>query len=50
MHRYEHHRMPMTWNRQVEDWGKVFDDFADTSEMIDRLLHHCHVLACGPRS
>lgn len=34
----------------VEDWGKLLGDVAAVSSMLDRLLHHGHVLKCGPRS
>jgi DNA replication protein DnaC len=34
----------------VEDWGKLLGDSAAVSAMLDRLLHHGHVLKCGPRS
>ena len=37
-------------NRAVEDWGKLLGDVAAVSAMLDRLLHHGHVLQCGPRS
>jgi DNA replication protein DnaC len=37
-------------NRPVEDWGKLLGDTAAVSSMLDRLLHHGHVLKCGPRS
>jgi hypothetical protein len=33
-----------------EDWGKLLGDSAAVSAMLDRLLHHGHVLKCGPRS
>jgi hypothetical protein len=39
-----------TSNRPVEDWGKLFGDSAAVAAMLDRLLHHGHVLKCGPRS
>jgi hypothetical protein len=38
------------WHRPVEDWGKLLGDAAAVSAMLDRLLHHGHVLKCGPRS
>ena len=50
MRRYERHSTVLTSNRPVEDWGKVLGDVAATSAMLDRLLHHCHVVTCGPRS
>jgi hypothetical protein len=31
-------------------WGKLLGDAAAVSAMLDRLLHHGHVLKCGPRS
>jgi hypothetical protein len=34
----------------VEDWGKLPGDTAAVSAMLDRLLHHGHVLKCGPRN
>ena len=37
-------------NRPVEDWGKLLGDVAAVTAMLDRLLHHGHVLKCGPRS
>jgi len=50
MRRYERRSTVITSNRPVEDWGKVFGDVAATSAMLDRLMHHCHVVTCGPRS
>jgi hypothetical protein len=40
----------VTSNRPVDDWGKLLGDAAATSAMLDRLLHHGHLLKCGPRS
>lgn len=40
----------LTSNRPVEDWGKLLGDVAAVSALLDRLLHHAHVLKCGPRS
>jgi DNA replication protein DnaC len=37
-------------NRPIEDWGKLLGDAAAITAMLDRLLHHGHVLKCGPRS
>jgi DNA replication protein DnaC len=31
-------------------WGKLLGDVAAVSAMLDRLLHHGHVLKCGPKS
>jgi len=50
MRRYERFSTLLTSNRPVEDWGKLLGDMATVSSMLDRLLHHGHVLKCGPRS
>jgi len=50
MRRYERASTLVTSNRPVEDWGKLLGDTAAVSAMLDRLLHHGHVLKCGPRS
>jgi DNA replication protein DnaC len=50
MRRYERTSTLFTSNRPVEDWGKLLGDAAAVSAMLDRLLHHGHVLKCGPRS
>src|ERR1700751_2203463 len=50
MRRYERASTLLTSNRPVEDWGKMLGDVAAVSAMLDRLLHHGHVLKCGPRS
>ena len=50
MRRYERASTILTSNRPVEDWGKLLGDVAAVSAMLDRLLHHGHVLKCGPKS
>jgi len=50
MRRYERASTLLTSNRPVDDWGKLLGDTAAVSAMLDRLLHHGHVLKCGPRS
>jgi DNA replication protein DnaC len=50
MRRYERASTLITSNRPVEDWGKLLGDNASVSATLDRLLHHAHVLKCGPRS
>ncbi len=42
--------MDSALNRPVEDWGKLLADVAAVTAMLDRILHHGHVLKCGPRS
>ena len=50
MRRYERASTLLTSNRPVEDWGKLLGDTAAVTALLDRLLHHAHVLKCGPRS
>ena len=50
MRRYERASTVITSNRPVDDWGKLLGDTAAVSAMLDRLLHHAHLLKCGPRS
>ena len=50
MRRYERTSTLLTSNRPVEDWGKLLGDVAAVTAMLDRILHHGHVLKCGPRS
>jgi len=50
MRRYERVSTLLTSNRPVEDWGKLLGDVAAVGALLDRLLHHAHVLHCGPRS
>ena len=50
MRRYERASTLLTSNRPVDDWGKLLGDTAAITAMLDRLLHHGHLLKCGPRS
>src|SRR5215831_12048001 len=50
MRRYERASTLLTSNRPIEDWGKLLGDTAAVTALLDRLLHHGHVLKCGPRS
>ncbi len=50
MRRYERASTLLTSNRPVADWGKLLGDTAAVTALLDRLLHHAHVLKCGPRS
>jgi len=50
MRRYQRASTLITSNRPVDDWGKLLGDTAAVTAMLDRLLHHGHVLKCGPRS
>jgi DNA replication protein DnaC len=48
--RYDRASTILTSNRPVEDWGKLLGDTAAVTALLDRLLHHAHVITCGPRS
>jgi len=50
MRRYEKTSTVLTSNRPVEDGGKLLGDTAAVTALLDRLLHHSHLLKCGPRS
>lgn len=50
LRRYERASTILTSNRPVEDWGKLLGDTAAVTAMLDRLLHHAHILKCGPQS
>jgi DNA replication protein DnaC len=50
MRRYERASTLLASNRPVDDWGKLLGDTPAVSAMLDRLLHHGHLLKCGPRS
>ncbi|NLF16607.1 MAG: ATP-binding protein [Lentisphaerae bacterium] len=42
--RYERGSMLLTSNRSVGEWGAVFGDAVVATAILDRLLHHSHVL------
>jgi DNA replication protein DnaC len=50
MRRYERASTIITSNRPVDDWGKLLGDVAAVAALLDRLLHHAHLLKCGPKS
>jgi DNA replication protein DnaC len=50
LRRYERASTLLTSNRPVDDWGRLLGDTAAVTAMLDRLLHHAHLLKCGPRS
>lgn len=43
--RYERGAMLITSNRSVGEWGNVFGDVVVATAILDRLLHHSHVIA-----
>jgi DNA replication protein DnaC len=44
-HRYEKSSVILTSNKSVTEWPDVFGDHAIATAILDRLLHHSHVLA-----
>ena len=50
MRRYERASTILTSNRPIEDWGKLLGDTAAVTAMLDRLIHHAHLIKCGPKS
>lgn len=42
--RYEHASTILTSNKGFEDWGEIFGDEAMAAALIDRLVHHCHIV------
>jgi DNA replication protein DnaC len=44
MSRYEKHSTVITTNRPVEDWPKLLGDVVVVTPLLDRLMHHGHLL------
>jgi DNA replication protein DnaC len=42
--RYEHASTVLTSNKSFEEWGDIFGDAVMAAALIDRLLHHCHIV------
>jgi DNA replication protein DnaC len=42
--RYGRGAILLTTNRSVEEWGEVFGDAVLATAILDRLLHHSHVI------
>lgn len=49
-YRYERASTVITSNKSVGDWGALFGDDVLASAILDRLLHHCHVVNMKGRS
>lgn len=43
-HHYERHSLIITSNKGFKDWGEIFGDKVIASAILDRLLHHSHVI------
>lgn len=42
--RYETASTVLTSNKPFEEWGELFGDAVMAAALIDRLLHHCHIV------
>ena len=42
--RYEHASTVLTSNKSFEEWGAVMGDEVMAAALIDRILHHCHIV------
>lgn len=42
--RYEHASTVLTSNKGFEEWGQVLGDEVMAAALIDRILHHCHIV------
>lgn len=42
--RYERAATVLTSNKGFEEWGEIFGDEVMAAALIDRLLHHCHLV------
>jgi DNA replication protein DnaC len=42
--RYEKASTILTSNKSFKDWGTVFGDTVVAAALLDRLLHHCHIV------
>ena len=47
--RYEKGSIILNTNKPLDRWGEMFGDDVIPSAILDRLLHHCHIIATsGP--
>ena len=42
--RYETASTVLTSNKSFEEWGEIFGDDVMAGALIDRLVHHCHIV------
>ena len=42
--RYEKASTLLTSNKSFKDWGDIFGDAVVAAALLDRLLHHCHIV------
>lgn len=48
--RYERHSIIITTNTPLSKWGQIFGDPVLANAILDRLLHHCHIIKIVGRS
>lgn len=42
--RYERGSSVLTSNKRFEEWGEIFGEEVMATALIDRLVHHCHIV------
>ena len=42
--RYEKASLVLTSNKSFQEWGDIFGDSVVVAPVLDRLLHHCHIV------
>ena len=42
--RYERAATVLTSNKGFDEWGAIFGDDVMAAALIDRLVHHCHIV------
>jgi DNA replication protein DnaC len=48
--RYEKNSTLLTSNKSFRAWGEIFGDAAAAAAILDRLLHHCHLVQISGNS
>jgi len=48
--RYERNSTVLTSNKSFKEWGEIFGDAAAAAAILDRLLHHCHLVQIAGNS
>ncbi len=43
--RYEYASTLLTSNKGFEQWGEIFGDDVMAAALLDRLVHHCHIVS-----